>query len=180
MEDNLVERWNACVSPDDEVYVLGDVFFGTDERRNLELFNKLKGIKYLAIGNHDTDNKIARYKELGLFKDIQYAYRLKKGKVSLFLTHYPTIVGNFDDPKPVYNIHGHTHSPSILGEYPKCYNVSPEANACTPVRLEDVVQKLRDTVRACETCQYALNCLMKITPPFCSKGSDYIKIKYIE
>jgi calcineurin-like phosphoesterase family protein len=52
MDDALVERWNAAVAPDDEVWVLGDVALGPIGD-SLALVGELAGRKLLLSGNHD-------------------------------------------------------------------------------------------------------------------------------
>lgn len=51
MDQNLIGRWNAMVQPDDEVYVLGDLFLG--RKVDLPLLGVLRGRKTLLKGNHD-------------------------------------------------------------------------------------------------------------------------------
>lgn len=53
MNEKLIEQWNSQVSPEDEVYFLGD--FGINKKKctELELVQKLNGKKYIILGNHD-------------------------------------------------------------------------------------------------------------------------------
>ena len=55
MNDGLIDRWNARVSPSDEVYVLGDFSLGTSQ---LELRKRLNGIVFLVPGNHDKCHQV--------------------------------------------------------------------------------------------------------------------------
>lgn len=50
MNDDLIARWNAAVSPDDTVYYLGDFSLSV---RALPIVGKLNGTKILVPGNHD-------------------------------------------------------------------------------------------------------------------------------
>ena len=50
MNDVIIGRWNSVVTPDDEVYVLGD--FGAEGSES-EFLQTLNGNKYLIKGNHD-------------------------------------------------------------------------------------------------------------------------------
>lgn len=144
MNEAIVERHNALIAPDDTVYCLGDVMLGGDFEKSAEYVARMNGIKYLAIGNHDTDNKIRMYKEKNLFEDIQFGYRIKYKKKSIILTHYPTLVENFDDAVKIINIHGHTHSPLAWSQdHPYCYNVSMEASDCKPVLLDTILENLK-------------------------------------
>jgi len=52
MNAALVERWNDCVSPEDEVLVLGDFALG-QLSQTLPLAAGLHGRKVLLAGNHD-------------------------------------------------------------------------------------------------------------------------------
>ena len=52
MEEGLVQNWNSRVTPEDEVYILGDVTMrGRKEAR--QALERLNGRKYLVRGNHD-------------------------------------------------------------------------------------------------------------------------------
>lgn len=51
MNRSMVQSWNDIVTPDDEVYYLGDFSMAA---RSVEIFTPLlNGIKYLVPGNHD-------------------------------------------------------------------------------------------------------------------------------
>jgi len=52
MNDSLIENWNDTVSPDDEVYILGDVTMEGPDKA-FAMLSQLKGVKYLIRGNHD-------------------------------------------------------------------------------------------------------------------------------
>lgn len=61
MDEALVDRWNAVVSPGDTVYVLGDMFW-CKAQDAIPILRSLKGQKFLIKGNHDrcNDNKFLR------------------------------------------------------------------------------------------------------------------------
>lgn len=61
MDEALVDRWNAVVSPGDIVYVLGDMFW-CKAQDAIPILRSLKGQKFLIKGNHDrcNDNKFLR------------------------------------------------------------------------------------------------------------------------
>lgn len=141
MNEAIIERWNKVVGKDDIVYHLGDVMLGNNET-GLKLLKQLKGKIYLALGNHDTDTRVELYKDCYNVADVQFGYRIKAGKKILLLTHYPQLVANHDDPKPVYSIHGHTHSENRWSDVPHTYNVNMDAHTCTPVALEDIIHEI--------------------------------------
>ena len=55
-DKTIVANWNSVVSPEDIVYVLGDLMLG-DNVKGTECINQLNGNIYVIRGNHDTDNR---------------------------------------------------------------------------------------------------------------------------
>lgn len=49
----IAENWNAVVGDDDEVWHLGDFALSDRTYETQELFDELRGKKYLVKGNHD-------------------------------------------------------------------------------------------------------------------------------
>ncbi len=143
MNEAIVERWNKVVGPDDIVYHLGDVMLG-DNEAGLKLLKSLNGHIYIILGNHDSTTREFLYKDCYNVYGISFGYRMKVGKISLMLSHYPQLVANGDDPKPVYSIHGHTHSKDRWSEVPHTYNVNMDAHNCTPVNLEDMIKDIKE------------------------------------
>lgn len=137
MNEAIIERWNKIVKPNDTVYHLGDVILGKLEA-GLPLVKSLNGHIKLALGNHDTPQRVAAFSEF--FDEIQFGYRLKVGKKMLYLSHYPMLTGNFDNSK-TYSIHGHTHSQCCFSEnFDLMFNVCCDALACTPYPLELIIE----------------------------------------
>lgn len=140
MNEAIVKNFNSVVAPEDTVYILGDNMMGMDMNSGLAYLRRLNGIKYAAIGNHDTDARIEAYRKAGIFADIQFGYRIKvKGKVYI-LTHYPTVTANGDDLR-VVNLYGHTHQEqsNFFEERPYMYHVGLDSHDCFPVDMETVV-----------------------------------------
>ena len=137
MNEGIIERWNSLVQSNDIVYHLGDMALG-DINDAIPLIKRLNGKIKLAIGNHDTDAKLKIYSTLSNIEDIQFGYRIKKGKNTFLLTHYPQLTGNYDTSK-TYSIHGHTHcSNTFTKGYDLMFNVSCEALICTPINIESI------------------------------------------
>lgn len=144
MNEEQIARYNAFVEDEDIVYIAGDSMMGADMNAGLELLKRLKGKKYLVIGNHDTDARIAAYKESGIFEDVQFAYRLKIKGRSYLVTHYPTITANGEDTRTV-NLYGHTHQTTTHFEDRKyMYHIGVDSNNCFPVNLNDIVDYYKD------------------------------------
>lgn len=143
MNEKIIENWNSLIKEDDIVYHLGDIYLGTDDLTSVyNLLKSLKGRKYLAYGNHDTDNKIIFLKQNDLFKEINMGYRFRVGKKTLILSHYPQLVANKDDKKPIWSIHGHTHSIDKFSDVFHTYNVNVDAHDCKPVNLEEIISDI--------------------------------------
>lgn len=52
MDEYMVDRWNSTVGENDIVWHLGDFSFG-DPEAAIRIHRKLRGRKYLVLGNHD-------------------------------------------------------------------------------------------------------------------------------
>ena len=136
MDEELIRRWNATVTPDDTVYHLGDVALGSRERWGSRL-SRLNGTIYLVPGNHDRcssvmsknkDKRMAeakayqKYGFAGILDDIEEIIMPGIGHINI--CHYPFRGQNRDkdfrqfDAQPedvgVPLIHGHTHSSEAL------------------------------------------------------------------
>ena len=136
MNEAIIERWNECINPNDIVYHLGDVMMG-DLNVGLPLVKSLNGHIKLALGNHDTPQRVAAFSEF--FDEIQFGYRIKVGKKVIMLSHYPMLTGNYDESK-TYSFHGHAHSKNIsTPEYDLMFNVSLDAHDCYPWLLDNIM-----------------------------------------
>ena len=139
MNESIIERWNSVVANTDTVYILGDIYMNGDE--NASWCEKLNGWKYIIRGNHDTDNKMDKIKFWFDVLPIKYADMIKHKKWHFYLSHYPTMMGNRDDQKKLWNLSGHTHTKDKFeyGEH-KVYNVGMDAHNCYPVEIEKIIE----------------------------------------
>ena len=149
MDEVIIERWNNIVSPNDIVYHLGDTMLNNNDN-GVRCFKQLNGQIFLIWGNHDTEarrNLIAQecmHKVIGGW----YAWVIKHGKQSIFLSHYPTITSNFDQKhfsQHVINLHGHTHQRTnwLDPRNPFMYHVGLDSHNCTPVHIDEVITDIR-------------------------------------
>lgn len=140
----ILKNWNAVVTPDDTVYLLGDLCLGEDKEEWDRIYKHLNGNKIVIIGNHDTKNKIDKYESDYHMSCLGYAtiYQYSKKRV-FYLSHYPTLVGNYDNKKFLWNLSGHTHSTKLFQyENEKIYNVAMDAHNCTPVSIEQIIKDI--------------------------------------
>lgn len=141
--EGIIENYNNVVNYNDIVYILGDCMLKNDEF-GIKCLKELNGRKFLAIGNHDTDARIERFKIENIFEDIQVGYRMRSGKFSFWLTHYPMMMGNYKDKHQVWNLSGHTHKPDKFENGDKCiYNISVDAHDNAPVSLETAIEDIK-------------------------------------
>ena len=144
----IIKNWNELVSPEDEVYLLGDVMLN-DNEHGIECIKQLNGKIHLILGNHDTDNRVILYENCLNIIEIVFAKELKIDKNYFFLCHYPVITANYDDQKPwakhLINIYGHTHQQNkFYNENPYMYCVCLDAHNNKPVELNEIINDIRD------------------------------------
>lgn len=148
MNEAIIERWNSVVKPNDRVLHLGDTMLN-DNNIGIQCMNRLNGSICLIYGNHDT---FARQASITLncptIIHLGYAHRFKYGKLSFYVSHYPTLTANWDEKhfsQHVISLHGHTHSKEkwMDEENPFLYNVCLDAHNCYPVAIDDIIVDVR-------------------------------------
>lgn len=114
MNEYMISQWNSKVRRNDEVVILGDFSIEKGEKTN-EILRRLKGKKYLIIGNHDNYLRDKVFNQ-SLFKWIEPYKELNDNKKKVILSHYPIFcyngqyrVDEEDRPK-VYMLYGHVHN----------------------------------------------------------------------
>lgn len=149
MNDALIERWNAKVKPEDEIYVLGDFCFDASGIKANDLLKKLNGRKFLVKGNHDAFLRSNNF-DRSLFEWVKEYAEVKDtvdGKdVSVILFHYPIAVWNRKH-HGAYHLFGHIHSNKMFGSsHPldadlgdRAFNVGADVRGLTPVTLEELI-----------------------------------------
>ena len=149
MNEAIVENWNSVVKSGDHVYNLGDMAL-SDPEDALKYLQQLNGIHWWVYGNHDTAKKINLFTdEVPNLFEIGYAWVLKHGKQSLYLSHYPTLTSNYDDKKfsqHVINLHGHTHQHTnwMHSDNPFMYHVGLDSHNNTPVHIDEILADIRN------------------------------------
>ena len=143
MNNDIIHKWNSVITDDDIVYLLGDVMLN-DFNAGLECLMKLKGHIHIIRGNHDTDKRVEFYYTCPNIEDIKYADMIKDGKYKFYLSHYPTMVANFDDVKKLWNLSGHTHTADRFAlKQHQIYNVGVDAHNGYPVNLDEIIEDIR-------------------------------------
>lgn len=135
MNHELIRRYNAEVGEYDTVYFLGDVIFGGVAKAT-EILSELRGTKHLIIGNHDVQNKAARWLKLG-FATVEESGELEGFKLS----HYPYLSEQPDartfeaqlKDEGGWLLHGHVHN--FWKQRKRMINVGVDVWNYAPVNL---------------------------------------------
>jgi len=129
MNENIVERWNALVTHEDEVIILGDLCLGKLEE-SLNYAKQLNGQITLLLGNHDrpfgSNGKIREhweniYSQAGIRNMVDGQMRITIAKRDIILCHFPyhvaaessSYIDRYIDDRPAdkghWLLHGHVH-----------------------------------------------------------------------
>jgi calcineurin-like phosphoesterase family protein len=130
MDALLVERWNAAVRPEDEVWHLGD--FSRKAGDVPALLARLNGRKHLVCGNNDPSGTA----EAEGWESVQHYAELKVEDRLLVICHYPFRSWNSQHRKSI-NLHGHSHGK--LKPLPRQIDVGVDAWEFRPVSLEQLL-----------------------------------------
>lgn len=146
MDQALIRNWNAKVSEEDTVYVLGDISWHSDAK-TFEIFNLLHGHKILIKGNHDRVHGKVRH----CFDEISDYKEIDVDGHKIVLCHYPIIFFNRHH-YGAYMFYGHVHNShewQMTDNYRyeleqldiKCniYNVGVMVQSYEPVTFEEVL-----------------------------------------
>ena len=146
MNEQIIQRWNKVVTPQDIVYIIGDVTFEKDEEKRIWHLNRLNGEKHLIRGNHD---KIISGKTIKCFNSISDGLKEIKvpdidgpgGNQHIVMCHYPLLTWN----KGHYGswmLYGHAHG--TLKEDPNArrFDVGVDCWNFTPVSYQQVKEKM--------------------------------------
>ena len=150
MNTRQVEKWNAIVDSDDDVYVLGDIMLGTTD--NIRYVSQLNGRLHIVFGNHDTTTRENLYKELPNVVEIaEIGIRLNYKKYHFVLTHYPMFTGNLEKEslkQMSLNLYGHTHQiTNFYNDMPFMYHVGVDSHNGYPVLIDDIIDEMHKKVR---------------------------------
>lgn len=153
MNTEIVKRHNEIVTPDDDVYVLGDLCMSADLAGNKKLIESLNGKLRICRGNHDSDRRWEMYQECKNVVEIcGYATMLKYRKYHFYLSHYPCLCSNADDGKTlrecVISLCGHSHIEDPFADWDKgrIFHCEVDTNNCYPWSLDDIIEKMKKKV----------------------------------
>lgn len=147
----LIQKWNSTVRSDDIVWFLGDFCLGNREKMG-NIVSRLKGHKYIVMGNHDNFSKQV-YENAGFEKVYDRPVVLKN---KFILSHAPMFIEYEEDEDSgettavrvdlgdMFNIYGHVHS---LPEY----QTKTENTQCVCVERQGFVPVTIPEFDSCES-----------------------------
>lgn len=139
MNSTIIQRWNDTVSPNDKVYILGDLSFASVDD-TYKLISSLNGNLNLIKGNHD------RILDSGKIKSLFHTFReydeIKYNDQNIVLFHFPIHSWNKKHYGSIH-LHGHTHAnklnPPISG---RIKDVGMDGNNLYPYDLDLIIEDL--------------------------------------
>lgn len=141
MNEAIIERFNSCIAPDDDLYLLGDLMLG-DNEKGIELLSRLNGRLHVVWGNHCTDRRKQLYRTLHSLVEDGHVLTIKHGKYHFYCSHFPTLTGNLEREslkQMTLNLYGHTHQKSLFYEdRPYMFHVGVDSHDCYPWNLEEI------------------------------------------
>jgi len=134
MDAVLIENWNQVVTPDDHVFLLGDVSLHPPEKTH-RILSQLNGIITLVLGNHDNRAEMEKTDRF----DVVSPYPILYDNFFL-LSHEPVFV---NEQCPFCNVHGHTHANKFENTLLHV-NVSVECIDYTPIPFAEVQKTVKE------------------------------------
>lgn len=141
MNETLIRNWNAKVSPDDDIFILGDFTLKGPSLANA-LLEQLQGRKYLIRGNHDGFAGRESFRQ-DAFVWVRDYFELCWQNQYFILCHYPLLSWN-GMRRGSFHLHGHQHSRRYYNESNRHDNlrrldVGVDANGMAPVSAEEIL-----------------------------------------
>ena len=144
MDRVMIENWNARVSDEDHVYIVGDLIFRSGNAPEWYL-KQLKGHKHLVVGNHDHKwlKGMMEEKREKFFDDIQQMMFIMDQGNEIHLCHFP-IAEWAKFHGGAYHIYGHIHNRTddayqFLKQYDHALNAAVSINHYMPVTFQELV-----------------------------------------
>lgn len=139
MNEALISAWNSRVHKNDTVYIVGDFSYRSATPPE-EFLKRLRGKKYLIIGNHDR-SWIKKVDLAEYFEGWSSYAVVNTGRGKATLCHFPMLA--FEGK---FLIHGHMHNNtqrnywSYLKNMERAFNAGVDVNGYMPVTFDELVR----------------------------------------
>ncbi len=139
MNEELIKRWNEKVSPDDEVYYVGDLALMSSNKLK-PILDRLNGKIYLIKGNHE-DAAIANASRFEWIKDY-YELKVKdvyahNGEQLIVLFHYAIKEWNASH-YGTWHLYGHYHGTLFDDPLSRSIDIGVDCHNFYPISYEEV------------------------------------------
>ena len=147
-DKTLIKNYNSVVNDNDDVYIVGDLFFRNNY--NVEdILKKLKGKKHLIVGNHDT--KWMKQIDLSkYFVEIDKMTTVKDNNRTVVICHYPLAEwdGYF---RGTYHVYAHIHNNinetyNFMKTRERALNCGCMINGYRPVTLDELIKNNKEFI----------------------------------
>lgn len=151
MNTAIVERHNARVNMEDDIYILGDCMLN-DNDTGIQLIKSLKGNLHIIRGNHDSEARLALYNQCWNVVEVCEGKFLNYKNYHFYLSHYPCLCSNYDYDKPLkskmINLCGHSHVQDPFADMDKglIFHCEMDTNNCYPWLLDDIIIKIKEKI----------------------------------
>jgi len=132
MNNAIISNYNQIVGRQDICYWLGDIMYGATKERVRNILNRMRGRKFLIMGNHDRSHAASWWQSCGFEK--VYDHPIYDARNYIMLSHEP--LPEFGNIYPIVNYHGHIHIQDYdFTEHKNYINVCLEKTEYKPVLL---------------------------------------------
>lgn len=142
MDRTIIDNWNSRVSDNDDVYILGDFSYKSEDP--ISYLKQLNGRKYLIIGNHDSkllkNPACKKY-----FVDISDIKMVNDNGTQIVCCHYPMVEWN-GYYRNVIHFYGHIHNNfdnetnQYISKVKNAYNVGVDIIGFMPRTLKEILE----------------------------------------
>lgn len=141
MNEALIRNWNARVSPEDDIFILGDFTLKGPTPANAVLA-RLQGRKYLIRGNHDGFAGRMSFRR-DAFVWVRDYFELSWQNQRFVLCHYPLLSWN-GMRRGAFHLHGHQHNKLPYNKLNRDgglrrLDVGVDAQGMSPVSAEELL-----------------------------------------
>jgi len=142
MDKAIIENWNNRVTDSDNIYILGD--FAYKSQDPISYLKKLKGKKHLIIGNHD--NKLLSNKKYEkYFSSVTFIKTVNDSGKRIICCHYPMVEwdGYY---RNTLHFYGHIHNNfenstnQYISKIKNAYNVGVDIIGFMPKTLNEILE----------------------------------------
>lgn len=141
MAAGMIERWNARVTDDDLVYILGDVCYRS-KYPAWHYLEQMRGHKILIVGNHD-EELLEDERSRRCFDGIHSYMEIKEDGKKIVLCHYPMAEWN-GKTRGSWHIFAHIHAQrneayEVMRNMPHALNAGCMLNDFAPATFAELI-----------------------------------------